>query len=211
MIYCPICNRELKSDKAKIAHVWRAHSETGIAHGQKTGSKTKGRVSHRKGLTKETSEEIRKTAEKVSATAQRKIAEGTFVPTRMGQEARKKLSVEQSLNNRGGKCKWFDYKGQKLQGTWELNIAKKLDEMNIDWYKPKVHRDVWTYELDGQEKSYTPDLFLKEHDVYLEIKGYWWGDDKRKMEAVRQQHPEKKIVIIEKNEYNRIMQGELVW
>lgn len=211
MIYCPICNKELKSDKAKVAHVWRAHSETGIAHGQKTGSKTKGRVSHRKGLTKETSEEIRRTAEKVSATAQRKITEGTFVPTRMGQEARKKLSVEQSLKNRGGKCKWFDYKGQKLQGTWELNIAKKLDEMNIDWYKPKVHRDVWIYELDGQEKSYTPDLFLKKHDIYLEIKGYWWGDDKRKMEAVKQQHPEKKIVIIEKNEYNRIMQGELVW
>lgn len=58
---------------------------------------------------------------------------------------------------------------------------------------------------------HTPDLFLKEYDVYLEIKGYWWGDDKRKMDAVKQQHPEKKIVIIEKNEYNRIMQGELVW
>ena len=211
MIYCPICNKELKSDKAKVAHVWRAHSELGIAHGQKTGSKSKGRVSHRKGLTKDTSEEIKKTSEKISATIQQKIIKGTFVAVKMGKEARKKLSIEQSLKNRGGKCKWFDYKGQKLQGTWELNIAKKLDEMNVDWYKPKVHRDVWTYELDGQQKSYTPDLLLKEYDIYLEIKGYWWGNDKRKMEAVKLQHPEKKIVIIEKNEYNKIMQGELVW
>ena len=129
----------------------------------------------------------------------------------MGIEARKKLSIEQSLKNRGGKCKWFEYKGQKLQGTWELNIAKKLDEMNIDWYKPKISKDVWSYELDGQQKSYTPDLYLKEQNIYLEIKGYWWRDDKRKMEAIKQQHPDKKILIIEKEEYTKIMRGELVW
>lgn len=211
MIYCPICNKELKSEKAKVAHVWRAHSEDGVAHGQKTGSKSKGRPSHRKGLTKETSEEIRRTAEKNSQTIQTKIANGSFVPNKMGIEARKRLSVEQSIKNRGGKCKWFEYKGQKLQGTWELNIAKKLDELGIDWYKPAVHRDVWEYKLDGKKKSYTPDLQLIDQDIFLEIKGYWWGDDKRKMEAVLSQHPEKKIVIIEKNEYNKIMQGELVW
>ncbi len=209
MLHCPICGKELKSDKAKVAHLWRAHTESGIAHRHKTGKK--GRVSHRKGLTKETSDEIRRTAKKVKETIQRKIANGTFVPTKMGIEARKKLSIEQSLKNRGGKCKWFEYKGQKLQGTWELNIVKKLDEMNIDWYKPKISKDVWSYELDGQQKSYTPDLYLKEQNIYLEIKGYWWGDDKRKMEAVKQQHPDKKILIIEKEEYTKIMRGELVW
>ena len=172
MIYCPICNKELKSYKAKVAHVWRAHSDSGIAHGQKTGAASKGKISHRKGLTKETSEEIKRTAEKLSQTLQRKITEGTFIPSKMGTEARRKLSIEQSLKNRGGKCKWFDYKGQKLQGTWELNIAKKLDDMGIRWYKPKVHKDVWSYMLDGQVKSYTPDLYLEEENLYLEIKGY---------------------------------------
>lgn len=31
------------------------------------------------------------------------------------------------------------------------------------------------------------------------------------MDIVLQTYPNKKIVIIEKEEYNRIMQGELVW
>lgn len=129
----------------------------------------------------------------------------------MGPAARLKLSVSQSLHNRGGKCKWYDYRGIKLQGTWELNIAKKLDELGISWYKPKVNKDVWNYVLDGKCKSYTPDLFLVETNIYLEIKGYWWGDDRRKMEAVIAQHPDKNVLIIEKEEYNRIMLGEQVW
>jgi len=211
MVYCPICYKELKSDKAKVAHIWRAHTESGVQHGQKTGASSKGKTSHRKGLTKETSEEIKRTSQKRSLTIQKKIADGTFIPSKMGTEARRKLSIEQSLKNRGGKCKWFEYKGQKLQGTWELNIAKKLDEFGIKWYKPKVHKDVWSYLLEDKIKSYTPDFYLVDLDLYLEIKGHWWGDDKKKMEAVLQQHPEKKIFIIEKNEYNKILQGELVW
>lgn len=191
--------------------MWRAHSEEGKEHGIKTGKATKGRTSHRKGLTKETSEEIRRTSEKVKQTAIRKVEEGTFVPNRMGADARKRLSVRQSLNNSGGRCKWFEYNGQKLQGTWELNIVKKLDEMGIEWYKPVVNRDVWQYTIDGKTKSYTPDLYLKQYDVYLEIKGYWWGDDKRKMQTIFEQHSDKKVVIVEKESYNRIMQGELVW
>ena len=68
MIYCPICNKQLKSDKAKVSHVWRAHTEEGIAHGKYAGSKNKGRPCPKKGLTKETSEEIRRTSEKLKQT-----------------------------------------------------------------------------------------------------------------------------------------------
>lgn len=211
MIYCPICNKELKSDKAKVAHIWRAHSEEGVAHGQKTGAKSKGRANPRKGLTKETSESIKRVTEKMKATVATRIKNGTYVPRRMGDAARKRLSVEQSLKNRGGKCKWFEYNGQKLQGSWELNVAKKLDELNIPWYKPTVHKDVLQYTLDGKIKSYTPDLYLPTYNVFLEIKGYWWGNDKAKMQAVIEQNPNVTIVIIEKDQYNKILEGELVW
>ena len=211
MINCPVCGKELKSDKAKVAHVWRVHSEEGMAHGQKTGKANKGKVSHRKGLTKYTSDEIRRTSEKVAIKQRQRVADGTYVPIKMSDESRKRLSEEQSLKNRGGKCKWFEYAGQKLQGTWELNVAKKLDELSIKWKKLAVHGDVWKYELDGKTKSYTPDLYLIEEDIYLEIKGYWWGNDKSKMEAVREQHPDKKLFVIEKEEYGRIVRGELVW
>jgi hypothetical protein len=57
----------------------------------------------------------------------------------------------------------------------------------------------------------TPDLFLEAYNVFLEIKGYWWGNDKRKMELVGQQHQNKRIVLVEKVQYEKIMSGELVW
>lgn len=124
---------------------------------------------------------------------------------------KEKLVKKLSINNKGGKCKWYVVDGQKVQGTWERNIAIKLSEMNIKWVKLKTNKDIIQYELDGVIKSYTPDFYLEEYDVYLEIKGYWWGNDKSKMIAVKEQHPEKKIKIIEKLEYTKILNGELVW
>lgn len=164
-----------------------------------------------KGLTKETDEIVAKYAKSNSATQQAMVKLGTYVPRRMGQAARRRLSEEQSLRNRGGKSRWFDVNGIKVQGTWEYNIALKLNEMGIVWSKPKTNSDLLKYEMNDKIKSYAPDFYLPDFDVYLEVKGYWWGNDREKMKAVIEQHPTKKIIIVEKAEYNRILQGELVW
>ena len=65
--------------------------------------------------------------------------------------------------------------------------------------------------MDGKTRSYAPDFYLPDFDVYLEIKGYWWGRDKEKMELVIAQNPHKRICIITKSEFDRLLQGELVW
>lgn len=207
---CELCNKELKNIYAYRAHRWRVHTDAGLKFSETTCGRQP-KPNHRKGLTKETSEEIRKTSEKVSLAFKRKVADGTYKPPIMGDGARKRLSVEQSLRNRGGRSKWFEYKGVKLQGTWEYNIAIKLDEMQVEWYKPTVNRDVWPYIIDGKQKSYTPDFYLPQFDLYLEVKGYWWGEDKKKMKAVKKAHSDRKIVFIEKAEYKRLMLGEQVW
>lgn len=210
MIQCQHCDKTLKSEKAIKAHFWRAHTKEGVEYSKnKAGRQSKS--SHRKGLTKETSDEIRKISEKLSVTMKQKVSDGTYLSIPWSEERKTALSISQSLHNRGGKCKWFDYKGYKIQGKWELAIVQKLDELNIKWHKPRVNSEVWQYSIDGKQKTYTPDLYLEEFDLFLEVKGYWWGKDKDKMEAVKSQHPDKKIVIIEKEEYKKIMQGELVW
>lgn len=122
-------------------------------------------------------------------------------PNKMGQLARDKLSKEQSLMNRGGKSKWFEVNGIKVQGTWEYNIALKFEELNISWQKPKTNNDVWLYLKDGKIKSYSPDFYLPEFDVFIEIKGHWWGDDREKMRIVKETYPDRKIIIVEKEEY----------
>lgn len=125
----------------------------------------------------------------------------------MGNEARDRLSKRMSENNPGGRSKWFEVNGKKVQGTWERNFALYCNENNIEWDRCKP----WKYILDGKERSYTPDFFILEKNLYIEIKGRWWGDDKRKMEAVINQHPDKKILILEKEKYQKLMRGELVW
>ena len=169
------------------------------------------RVAWNKGLNKNTDERVKKNANDIAQTVRQKVKDGTFRVTRMGPEARQKLSEEQSLKNRGGKCKWFEVNGVSVQGKWEYNIATKLVELGIKWTKPKTNNDLFKYELDGKIRSYAPDFFLPEYDVYLEVKGHWWGNDKDKMDAVIAQHPDKKVIIIEKDDYERILQGELVW
>lgn len=98
-----------------------------------------------------------------------------------------------------------------MQGTWERNVAMKLEELGIEWRKLKVHKDTLEYIMDGKIRCYTPDFYLPTYDIFLEIKVYWWGRDKEKMDIVLKTYPNKNIVIIEKEQYEKILQGELVW
>ena len=126
-------------------------------------------------------------------------------PKIMGKEARLRLSERQSLHNSGGRCKWFEVDGQKVQGTWERDFAEKLTKLGIEWRKCAGKKDVVWYTLDGKQKAYTPDFYLPAIDVYFELKGYWWGRDKEKMDAVFTQHPNIKIAVILKKEFEYIM------
>jgi hypothetical protein len=127
------------------------------------------------------------------------------------EETKRKISEKLSINNKGGRSKWYVVSGQKVQGTWERDIAIKLDELGVKWKKLKTNHDILKYIMGEKEKSYTPDFYLPDFDVFLEIKGYWWGRDREKMDIVLKTYPEKNIVIVEKEQYKKILQGELVW
>jgi hypothetical protein len=119
-------------------------------------------------------------------------------PAPMSLEARERQSIRMSTHNPGGKSKWFEVNGKKVQGTWERTFALYCNENNIVWDRCKP----WKYVLNGKTKRYTPDFYLPAYDIYIEIKGRWWGNDREKMDAVIEQHPDKKIFIIEKEQYN---------
>ena len=209
MLLCKYCNSERKNDNSL-----RNHERTCRENPDRytpTGGNRKGLAPWNKGLDKNSHPSLKKTSEAISKFQRDQVSNGTYVPRRMGVEAREKTSERQSLHNNGGRCKWFDVNGIKVQGTWEYNVAIKLNELGIKWSKPRKKEDILTYIIGGTVKSYSPDFYLEEENVYLEIKGYWWGNDKEKMKLVREQHPDKKIVIMEKIEYNKFLDGELVW
>jgi len=130
---------------------------------------------------------------------------GTFLGKKHSYETKQKISEKLSINNKGGRAKWYEVAGQNVQGTWERDIAIKFEQLSIQWIKLKTNKHTLKYEMNGKIRSYTPDFYLPDYDVFVEVKGYWWGDDKEKMKKVFEIYPDKHIMVVEKDEYEEIM------
>lgn len=199
---CKECNRNFTSKQATTSHIYRAH----VIPGQSTGGgHAIGKPAWNKGLSRQTDVRVKKYSDS------QKGKPGTFTGKTHTVEAREKISAKLSINNKGGRCKWFEVAGQKVQGTWEQNAAIKFEEFGIRWQKLNTNKYTFEYEMDGKSRSYTPDFYLPDYDVYLELKGRWWGRDKEKMDLVVEKYKDKRIVVIEKDDYEKLLRGELVW
>lgn len=91
----------------------------------------------------------------------------------------------------GGTTKWYDYKGIKVQGTYELRVCFILDK----WKEQKRIKN-WEYTndrikyigLDNKEHSYLLDFKVFDNYgsfYYIETKGYKKNDDELKWKAVK--------------------------
>ena len=83
-----------------------------------------------------------------------------------------------------------------MRSKLEENIAKMLDKMGI---KYTYEHDKLKYVIEAQ---YIPDF--KVGDIYLEAKGYFPPDQRRKMKAVKKANPNLDIRIIFQNPLNKI-------
>lgn len=209
---CPFCEVQ-RTEKSLRSHIWLNHTEAGAAHKIKLQNQDRsGRVAWNRGLTKENDVRILKQAEQQKS----RIAEGQ-IKTNKGkkivhsEEWLQQLSERQSLNNSGGRSKWYTVDGQKLQGTWERDLALKMNQLQVQWRKLKTNRDIIKYkDAEGKSHSYTPDFELPEVGLLIEVKGHWWGTDKVKMEAVFKQNPEiqSRLIIVEKQRYKELLEAK---
>ena len=60
------------------------------------------------------------------------------------------------------------YKGFHMDSSWELIFAQYLDKNNIKWIK---NSKGFSYIWENRERTYYPDFYLKDYDLYIEIKG----------------------------------------
>lgn len=85
-----------------------------------------------------------------------------------------------SLNN-GNLC---------FRSSWELEFAKYLDSIEEEWkYESK--------QFHLGDSTYTPDFYLKNFDLYIEIKGFWQRGYKEKFEKFKLLYSNTDIVVIE--------------
>jgi ribosomal protein S18 len=97
--------------------------------------------------------------------AKTRIANGNHLHS----EETKQLIKEKALasNHRRLKRGIVEYKGILLDSSWELALAKRLDELNIKWCRPDPIP--WVDE-EGITHNYFPDFYLPEHNKYLDPK-----------------------------------------
>lgn len=104
-----------------------------------------------------------------------------------------------SAHSTGG---WFELPNKEriwLRSSYESRIATVLTNMNIAWnYEPKA----FPIELNNKQATYTPDFYLPDFDIWIEVKGWWRGDAKAKFDQFSTQYPEErsKLVIMYKED-----------
>ena len=101
--------------------------------------------------------------------------------------------------NINGKVKKYYYNGIKLDGSWELLVAKYLDFNNIKWERP---RKGFEYIWNNGKHIYYPDFYLTDYNVYIEVKGYETERDYIKWKSLFN------LIIIRRKEINDIKNSQ---
>jgi len=70
----------------------------------------------------------------------------------------------------------------KLESSWEVVLAKRLDELNIEWIRPEP---VPWQDIKGRTHNYFPDFYLPKYDLFLDPKNtYARASQKEKLEIL---------------------------
>jgi hypothetical protein len=98
------------------------------------------------------------------------------------------------LPSHGKKIK---YKGIWMRSSWEVAYAKWLDEKEVKWQYESE-----TFNLG--KCTYTPDFYLPETDTYIEIKGWWRDNAKKKFNLFKKLYLFKKITVLQKQDLKQM-------
>lgn len=80
---------------------------------------------------------------------------------------------------------------------WEANIARLFNLLNIKW----IHQ-AKTFDLVSQK--YTPDFYLPEKNIYIEVKNFLWKYSAIRDEKFRKLYPEENLILLLKEDYLKI-------
>lgn len=80
---------------------------------------------------------------------------------------------------------------------WEANFARAMNFLEVDWmFQPK------RFDIGGQ--MYTPDFFLPEFDVWIEIKNFLSDYSRQRDDKFHLTHPAEALIMILKDDYLRL-------
>ena len=105
------------------------------------------------------------------------------------------------------KAKNIEGKEYSVRGSWELKVAKKLNELGIKWIRNHILK--YKRPDESKERFYNPDFYLPDEDFYIEVKGYYSDKDKNKMQLVLKYNHDIKIKMIFFKELNALIKDKI--
>jgi len=115
---------------------------------------------------------------------------------KMSQSSRKRMKNQGLYSNAdGGKRKDLNC---YFRSRWEANYARMLNFLNISWeFEPRFF-DI------AETETYTPDFFIENYNIFVEIKGIMNENTMRKFNMFVQKFPDIQIIFIGLKEYRNI-------
>jgi predicted nuclease of restriction endonuclease-like RecB superfamily len=89
------------------------------------------------------------------------------------------------------------YKNIYMRSGWEVKYAKWLDSKNVKWEYEKE-----TFKL--KDTTYTPDFYLTEKDMYVEIKGFMHADAYFKIKEFMSSNPDIKYLLMTREDLQEL-------
>lgn len=190
---CPYCGL-IKSKKGIYTHIWRNHLDDGIKHNQKTKTSfNEYRLKVKSGIIPRSLNQYEQAKKEgkvysLSQESRDKISKSLKGKSVHTEESKKRLSdvINERYNNgwvpKSGRCKHILYDSTiagvvHLAGSWEYKVAIYLDKNSYNWRRNIQKFD---YIFDNKNRKYTPDFYLPDLDLYIEVKGYETDKDRSK-------------------------------
>lgn len=201
---CKYCGKLCKNKNSLAQHECRCSiNPNKIKINLNSQGNHKSHPAWNKGLTKETDARVAKIGQVYSERARagryswehNKHSEATKEKIR---QQKLELCATQGTNL-CGKGKRGYYKGYYCQSSWELAYVVYQLEHGINFIRNKQG---FSYLLNNIKRSYFPDFYLIDDDIYVEIKGYY---DNKTKEKEKQFPTDKKLKILKQAEMQPIL------
>lgn len=203
MLYCKYCNKECKNKNSLAQHEIRCKENTNridmsyIKIGHSKGHKGTNQFIKAKELNLDIPIVSEQTKIKIGLKI--KNRKHSYLTKQKISEGIRKAIINnpQSYNssNVNGRVKHCKYKTYTMDSSWELLVAKYLDNLNIKWEKPK---NFFLYKWNNSTHKYFPDFYLCDYNIYIEVKGYERERDIAKYNSINN------LIIIKNKEINLI-------
>lgn len=112
------------------------------------------------------------------------------------------VSVKKARRGEGGISAARIMRKTRYRSQFEINLARSLAEKKIvfEYEQAKL-------QYIPKPRTYTPDFYLPEQDIYIEAKGHLDKGDRVKMQLIKQQYPDLDIRFVFVRATNKIYRG----